>query len=90
VLIVLILSEALAAIAAANMVPVSGLGYQTRAVTPNDLKPPECAGISITNIVVGSGVINGVGGNDLILGSSIADMVNARNGSDCVLGGGWK
>jgi hypothetical protein len=87
-LILLILSGTMAAIAAANVVPVSGLGYQTRAITPNDLKPPECAGINVTNVVVGSGTISGIGNNDLILGSSIADNINARNGSDCVLGGG--
>ncbi len=59
-------------------------------VTADHLKPVECAGITLTSVIAGSGVFNGVGNtNELIVGSATADTVNGLLGDDCiVLGGG--
>lgn len=73
---------------AANTVPSSRVEDDNRAVTVDDKKPPECAGITLTNLVTGSGIINGTAANDLIIGSSGADTINGRNGNDCIIGGG--
>lgn len=75
------------AVAAANTVPPSRAGESVDAVDPNDLKPPECAGIYIENLVVGSGSFAGTGQNDLILGSAGPDTIDGRGGQDCILGG---
>jgi Ca2+-binding RTX toxin-like protein len=83
----LIIMTLTSAIAAANTVADSGADDTSRAITPNDLKPPECASISVTNLVVGSGTLNGSNANDLILGSSGADSANAKQGDDCVVTG---
>ncbi len=76
------------AVAAANIVPPSRAGAVEEPVDPNDLKPPECAGIYIENVVVGSGTVNGTEQNDLILGGAGPDEINGRGGADCILGGG--
>jgi len=84
----LIFLVATTAVAAANTVPASLLDDSSRAVTANDLKPSECDGIFLANLVVGSGTINGTDANDLILGSSSADTLNGGKGNDCLMGGG--
>ncbi len=86
-LLILILGTAFAAVAASNTIPESGADESSRPITPNDLKPPECASLNLTSLVVGSGTINGGGGSSLILGSPGADTIKAQNGADCVLGG---
>lgn len=83
----LIILSMMSAMAAANTVPASRLGTATFPVTPNDLKPPECAALNLTSIVIGSGTFSGTGGNNLILGSSGNDTITAGSGTDCVLGG---
>lgn len=77
-----------AASAAANLVPVTWLGESRRTITPNDLKPAACAALSLSNLITGSGTLNGTNNNDLILGSPGADTINGRQGGDCILGGG--
>ncbi|WP_269447648.1 calcium-binding protein [Anaerolinea thermophila] len=84
----LILVGSISAFAAANIVPFTHLGEILRANTVNDFKPPECAALNLTNIVVGSGTLTGTNQNDLILASPFNDTVNGRNGSECILGGG--
>jgi Ca2+-binding RTX toxin-like protein len=86
--IVLILGSVLTAIAAANTVPFTRVTDQSNSVDINDLKPYACAGISLTNLVSGSGTLTGTPGNDLILGSSGADMIDGLGGNDCIIGGG--
>ena len=73
---------------AANLVPGSRIGRGLVSITANDLKPAECAGITVTRLVVGSGTINASNANELILGSSGADTIDGRAGDDCILGGG--
>ena len=76
------------ALAAGNSVAPSGMRDQNFAITPNDLKPPECSGSTVTNLVVGSGTFDRTNQNDLILGSSGPDTIRGRQGNDCILGGG--
>jgi len=87
-LIALILASVITAVAAANTVPPSRLTDQSRPITANDLKPPECAALNLREIVVGSGDIKGTGKNELILGSSGPDTIRSLPGDDCILGGG--
>ena len=86
-MLLLIVLSASSAFAAANTVLVSGAEDAAITISANDLKPLECSALNLTNIVTGSGNIQGSNGNDLILGSASADKINAKKGSDCVLGG---
>ncbi|HET7770877.1 MAG TPA: hypothetical protein VFN74_19040 [Chloroflexota bacterium] len=83
----LVLVSVVSAYAAANSVPRSKLLDYRTAITANALKPVECAGISLTSVITGRGDFSGTSGNDLILGSEIADAVSAGGGSDCIVGG---
>jgi len=85
---VLILLATFSALATANDVPETGASIGARAIVPNDLKPAECAAVTIQNLVSGSGRLNGTGSVDLILGSALYDDVQARNGADCIVTGG--
>ena len=87
-LIALIAVSAASAFAAANSVPFTRLDEDTLSISANDLKPSECAGINLTNIVAGGGSINGTGANDLILGSAGDDNMRGQGGTDCIVGGG--
>ncbi len=86
-LIVLILASILTAVAAANTVPSSYLADQTRAIAVNDLKPPECTGLTLDTIVsCGNGTnCNAGGGNDLVLASPGNTNVRGQNGNDCIV-----
>ncbi len=70
--------------AAANSVGPSGLTNQSSNATANQLKPPECDPINLTNII-----IDGGGGNqaNLILGTSGNDTYSSGGGTDCMVGG---
>jgi Ca2+-binding RTX toxin-like protein len=89
-LAVLIILSILSATAAANTVP------RTRArrlviqspITANHLKPPQCAALNLTVIVIGSGNFSGTNANDLILGGPLRDTMDGGGGNDCILGGG--
>jgi Ca2+-binding RTX toxin-like protein len=92
----LILLGIVSAFAAANTVPRSYLTDQVFAVTPNDLKPPECAHINVTHIVdIGAGQSPQGNRNELILGTPGNDILDlqekyvldGRGGNDCILGG---
>lgn len=73
---------------AANFVPASKASDHAQATGADALKPADCAGISLTTIVAGSGTINGTAGNDLNIGSAGADTIDGKQGDDCILGGG--
>jgi hypothetical protein len=93
ILLLLIILGAGSALAAANIVPPTSIGeYFGPAITPNDLKPPECSAIHVDQITAGSGIINGTASNNLILGSAGPDTITASNqGSrwltNCIVGG---
>jgi len=76
------------AVAASNSVPETGADIDSFSIGADSLKPSDCDGLTLTNLVTGSGTIQGTGANDLILGSSGADTIRGGNGDDCILGGG--
>jgi Ca2+-binding RTX toxin-like protein len=73
------------ALTASNVVASSRRTNLTDAMDANELKPANCNGISLTNIVVGTA---GTAGNDLILGTSAGENFTNGQGNDCALGGG--
>lgn len=87
-LVALILFTSVTAVAAANTIPSTRLAYVTFSIGINDLKPSACAGLSLTNLVTGAGILTGTEGNDLLLASSGADTIDGLGGNDCILGGG--
>jgi hypothetical protein len=56
-------------------------------ITANQLKPSQCSALNLTNIISGSGNIQGSNQADLILGSPSADKINAKKGNDCIVSG---
>jgi Ca2+-binding RTX toxin-like protein len=78
------------ALSAGNIVPVTRLSSQIYPISINNLAPPECAGLNLTNLIVSSGeaTIVGTNGNDLILGSPNAEQLWGGGGDDCIVGGG--
>lgn len=88
-LLALILVSMLTVLAASNTVPATHLDSQSFAITVEDLKPPECAGITLVAIVAcPGGNCDGTDANELILGSAADDDIKAGKGNDCILGGG--
>ena len=55
-------------------------------MTPDQLKPPECAGITVTR-VRGVGSPGGSGGATLFVGTAGNDNMVAGGQSDCIVGG---
>jgi Ca2+-binding RTX toxin-like protein len=88
VMLLLVTLSVFSAFAAANTVEGSGAEDTSRGMGANAIKPPECNALNLTNVVIGSGNIQGSNANDLILGSGSADKINAKKGHDCVVGGG--
>ena len=76
--------------AAQNVIQPSTISYASVPITANQLKPPQCAMLDLTNyiVIVGNGAIHGTNGNDLILGSSGKDNIHGNGGDDCIVGGG--
>jgi Ca2+-binding RTX toxin-like protein len=75
------------ALAASNTVPESGADEDVFAITPNDLKPSDCAALNLTSLVSGAGSITGTNANDLIVASAGDDDIRGRSGADCILAG---
>ena len=75
------------AFAAANAVPATNADRVQSAVAANDLKPAECAGITVTTLLVVSGVSIGTNAGELIIGSAGIDDLDGRAGTDCIVGG---
>ena len=76
------------AFAAANTIPLSRADKNSMGLGVNELQPPECVGLGLTNIVdIGAGE-TGTSANDLILGTDKADAeIRGGAGDDCILGG---
>jgi len=85
----LILLPVLSAYTAGNTVSPSRADKNSIGLGVNELQPPECVGLGLTNIVdVGAGQ-NGTAANDLILGTPGNDTnIRGGGGNDCILGGG--
>ena len=85
-LIGMILISIVSAFAAGISMPYSNVDESSIPVTAQDLKPAACAGLYLTNIISGSGVITGTSANDLIIGSAGVDTIDGLGGDDCILG----
>ena len=77
----------ISALTAANVVPGSKAADLSQSVSPAEFAPPECVGMTLDNIVVGSGTFSGTVANNLMLGSSGVDSISGLNGGDCIVGG---
>ena len=84
----LVVASVISALSAANVVPGTKADQQSFSIGPNELKPPECAGLTLTATVTGSGTFNGGAASELVLGSALADTIRAGGGNDCIVGGG--
>ena len=82
----LVLLSAGSGLAASNVVPATRADDLTQAITANDLKPPQCASISLTVVLPISAA--GTGASALVLGTAANETNSSGGGSDCVLGGG--
>lgn len=71
----------------ANTVVGTRAGDDSRSVTPDDLKPDDCATISLSATLSGSGTINGGSAAELITGGTAIDTIAGGGGNDCLLGG---
>lgn len=72
---------------ASNTVSPSRLGQVDRATGPNDLKPLTCGGITVTNLIVGTGeTVNGTAASDLLVGTRATRTINGFEGNDCIVG----
>lgn len=87
-LLTLILVSIMSAFAAGMIVPSSNVGQDSAPVTAEQVKPPACDPLYLTQIISGSGTLMGTPGNDLITGSAGADVIDGSGGDDCILGGG--
>jgi len=89
-LIFIIITGALAGMAATNIVSESGLSHTNHPITAEQLKPPACT-MTLVNIIIPSNGDNPTQGNDLILGTSGNDsggnMLKGLGGDDCIIGG---
>jgi Ca2+-binding RTX toxin-like protein len=83
----LIIVSIVSAFAAGLSVPSSNIGRQAISISAEDIKPPACAALYLTNVVSGSGTLTGTSANDLIIGSAGADTIDGLDGDDCILGG---
>jgi hypothetical protein len=85
---VLVILSVLTAYSAANTVPLTLADRDSIGLGVNELQPPECVGLNLTNIVdIGAGE-TGTSANDLILGTDKADAeIRGGAGDDCILGG---
>ena len=81
---IMVLLSAVFARMSANLVEESGIQAQTQEVSANQMKPADCDGLNLTAIYTGS---DGSTANDLLLGTSGSDSLNANDGNDCVVGG---
>ena len=86
--VIILVVTVLNAQTAANTVPVTRADENFLGTSANALKPAECSGINLTNIVdIGAGE-TGTDANDLILGTDKADAeIRGGAGDDCILGG---
>jgi Ca2+-binding RTX toxin-like protein len=76
------------AFTASNTVPATRADVDSISITANQLKPWECSGLNLTNIVIVADGETGTSANDLILGTDKNDPeIRGGAGDDCILGG---
>ncbi len=72
---------------ATNTIPSLRLSQESESIFPNSLKPNACASLNLSNVIQGSGTVNGTASNELVLGSTADDFIRGRQGDDCIVGG---
>ncbi len=87
-LLVLMAAGLFSAFSASNTVSPSRMGGAVFPINANALKPPECAALNLTTLVIIARGDNPTNGNDLIIGTLGDNNINGGPGQDCVLGGG--
>jgi len=87
-ILILTVGSVVSAFAAGMGIADANAGKQSLTVTAEDIKPTACASLSLTNIISGYGTLTGTTGNDLMIGSAAADVIDGLGGNDCILGGG--
>jgi len=86
--LVLVSAGAVTAVTASGAVPTSRAGASTSSIGGNDLKPTDCAALTLAGAAVrGSGSFSGTSANELLLGSTGGDGIDGGGGNDCLLGG---
>jgi Ca2+-binding RTX toxin-like protein len=73
--ILLLILVSFYALAATNTVPVTSIDDVSTPISQDNLKPKECAGITIG------------GTNQLLLGTAGNDNISGKQGADCIVGG---
>ncbi|MDA0264991.1 MAG: hypothetical protein O3A93_00150 [Chloroflexi bacterium] len=87
-LLVLAIGSVAVVFTASNTVPPTSAGMSIISVGPNEIKPRECSGITVTNIViVTDGLQTGTAFNDLMLGSATVSVLDGGAGDDCIVTG---
>ena len=72
---------------ASNSVPPSRLGESFHPTSPNELKPPECAALTLVNTIVATGqTLTGTNQADLLIGNASTRTISGRQGNDCIVG----
>jgi Ca2+-binding RTX toxin-like protein len=85
---VVVITTVLSAVAASNTVPGSRADKDSIGINANTIKPAQCSGITLTNIVDIEKGETGTSANDLILGTDKVDEeIRGGAGDDCILGG---
>lgn len=87
-LVILIVGSVVSAFAAGISISNANAGQQSLPLAAEDIKPDACASVYLTSITRGHGILMGTTGNDLIIGSAAADVIDGLGGNDCILGGG--
>jgi Ca2+-binding RTX toxin-like protein len=76
------------ALTATTSVPATRADHNLLSIGANDLKPADCAGITVTTLLTETGSFSGTPASELVLGGSGADTIIAGGGDDCIGGGG--
>lgn len=87
-LLILIAAGMFSAFSASNTVVPSLLGSRTAVINANALKPPECAVLNLTRLVILARGDAPSAQNELIIGTAGSETISGSGGSDCILGGG--
>lgn len=72
---------------ASNTVPEHDAGVHQQAQNADDLKPPQCAAITLTAVLQAPD-LTGTNANELIVGGGTDDSISGGGGDDCLMGGG--
>lgn len=86
-LLIVVGASALEASTASVVTPNTLASFEVEVVTADTMKPAACAGIALTAVVSGSGVITGTAANELVTGSAAVDTIDGLGGDDCILAG---